>query len=156
MDFMQFASIWLACTIVGAAVGLFLNLLNHHFLGDFAPVSPTVPPEMIAGVILGLSTAIAARVGSRPPRTSRSLVRPGVIFTVILLIVSALVGLLANMLAQRKGIQVNAPEIPVELHPKLVAVQMARTAFIMAGFIGGGIQVAVVWASRRFLPRARP
>lgn len=112
-----------------------------------------------AGLMLGVPLALAARAGSRPQRSLRSLVRP-VLFLLALMAGFALVsGVVGYLLASTGTIVL--PESLKEKLPaqKWAAFQACAFAHQMSynvGFVGGGMTIAWVWVSRKRLRPVTP
>jgi hypothetical protein len=169
---MQAAAIVLLC--VGAAIvyGVLHDLVTAHVCVEYftighPPVFPTEDPVWLAlgwgalatwwvGMILGWGLVTAARVGGRPPRSVRSLVRPVALLMIVSGTCAAVVGVVGYFVAEAGGVvllQPLAAEVPVEKHTRFLADLWAHTTSYAVGF-GGGIVVLVrVWRSRRATER---
>jgi hypothetical protein len=164
---MPSVAIVLFCILAAVIYGIVHDLLTAHICVEYftighPPVFATQDPVMLAlgwgviatwwvGLLLGLGLAVAARVGSRPPRTVRSLARP--VFT--LMVVSGLCALIMGMLglglAARGDVRLVGPmaaAVPVEKHSRFLADLWAHSASYAVGFVGGTVVIVRVWRSR--------
>lgn len=108
------------------------------------------------GLLLGVGLALTARLGSRPKRSLRSLVRPIVWLLAVMggfALVSGIIGYVIGTM----GNVVLVPDMKERLQPqKWAAFQacwFAHTMSYNVAFIGGGMLIAWVWVSRK---RMRP
>lgn len=139
--------------------------VEYFTIGHDPNVIPTDDPTMLAigwgilstwwvGLILGIAVSIAARVGSRPKRSARSLVRPLIYLMLIMAFFATISGFAGFVLAKNKMITIAphlAEQVPHHKHAAYLACFFAHSASYWVGFIGGGIQIAIVWISRRWL-----
>ena len=98
--------------------------------------------------------SLAARIGSRPKRSAQSLVRPLIYLMLIMAFLATLSGFAGIVLAKNKMITMTpelAEKVAHHKHAVYLACFFAHTASYWVGFIGGGIQIAIVWISRRWL-----
>jgi H+/Cl- antiporter ClcA len=135
----------------------------EYFTVGHPPVFPTDDPTLLGlgwgviatwwvGLILGLALAVAARAGSRPKRSAKSLIRPVLVLLAVMAIFATVAGVFGYAVGKAGAIVL--PEAITELlpHTKWAAFQadaLAHTASYWVGFVGGGIQIARVWRSRR-------
>ncbi|OWK37557.1 hypothetical protein [Fimbriiglobus ruber] len=173
---MQPALIVLLC-VAGAVVYGVLHdqvtarvCVEYFTIGHDPNVIPTDDPTLLGlgwgilatwwvGLILGLALAVAARAGRRPKRSARSLVRPLIYLLVIMGFLAAVSGTAGYMLAKSHAITLPGPlaeAVPPAKHAGFLACFFAHTASYWVGFVGGGIQIAVVWASRKWLRPEKP
>ncbi len=144
--------------------------VEYFTIGHDPNVIPTDDPTLLAigwgilstwwvGLILGITVSIAARIGSRPKRTVRSLVRPLIYLMLIMAFFATISGFAGFVLAKNKMITIAphlAEQVPRHKHAAYLACFFAHTASYWVGFIGGGIQIAIVWISRRWLRPVKP
>ena len=141
----------------------------EYFIVGHEPVFDTESPTLLGlgwgvlstwwvGLFLGLALAAAARLGRRAQRSPGSLVRPILVLLVIVGICATGAGVAGYFLGKSKSVTL-APhlteKVPVEKHPRYMACFFAHTASYWVGFVAGGLNVAVVWASRKRL-KSRP
>jgi hypothetical protein len=108
----------------------------------------------VTGLLLGLSLAAAARLGRRPKRAGRSLVRPLVALLAAMGVFAAIAGGVGFTLA-RSGNAPQPPElqeqIPPAKWPGVQACVLAHMTSYYVAFVGGGMLVGWVWVSRKRL-----
>jgi len=104
------------------------------------------------GAILGVPLAAAARLGRRPPRSPRSLIRP----LAILLAITGLCAVIAGAvgyLAARRGwawlLEPLASRVPESQHAAFLTDLWAHSASYLVGAAGGVVLIVRVWRSRR-------
>ena len=105
-----------------------------------------------AGLLLGVPLAIAARIGMRPKREPRSLVRPIAILLLVMGCVALLSGITGYTLARLGYLELNeylASAVKPDRHAAFIADGAAHLASYASGFLGGAIVIALVWRSRR-------
>jgi hypothetical protein len=103
------------------------------------------------GVMLGVSLAVAARVGRWPKRSALSLVRPLMILMAVSAAIALAAGITGALLASAGVIALFEPMrslVPKERHVAFLADLWAHNASYLAGFVGGGIVMLRVWISR--------
>ena len=144
--------------------------VEYFTIGHDPNVIPTDDPTLLAigwgilstwwvGLFLGIAVSIAARVGSRPKRTALSLVRPLIYLMLIMAFFATISGFAGFVLAKNKMITMTpelAEKVAHHKHAVYLACFFAHTASYWVGFIGGGIQIAIVWISRRWLRPTKP
>lgn len=112
-----------------------------------------------AGLLLGLLLALAARAGSRPKRSLRSLVRP-VLFLLSLMAGFAVVsGVIGYMLASTGTVVLPdslKEKLPAQKWAAFQACAFAHQMSYNVGFVGGGMTIAWVWVSRKRLRPVTP
>jgi hypothetical protein len=105
-----------------------------------------------AGLLLGLPLAIAARVGSRPQRSVRSLVRPVLVLLAMMAVFATVSGVVGFVLARSGTVMLPdtlKEQIPAAKWPAMQACALAHQASYNVAFIGGGMLIAWVWVSRK-------
>jgi hypothetical protein len=140
---------------LGLAAGVAFGLLQSAATAlvlEFDPAGLLVHP--VIGLILGLGLAVAARVGSRPKRSGRSLVKPLVLLLVAMAAFALGAGVVGFTLG--RGGNVMLPDtlreqIPPAKWASYQACALANQASYNVAFIGGGMLVAWVWVSRKRL-----
>lgn len=103
------------------------------------------------GLLLGVPLALAARVGHRPQRSVRSLIRPVAELLVIMAVGATAAGLLGGLLASQGVISLAgslAQELPPSKHVPFLVDLWAHSASYLLGFIGGIVVIVQVWRSR--------
>src|SRR5438552_16041804 len=97
---MESLKIILLCILAAVVFGILHDLVTAHVCVEYftighPPVFDTDSPTLLAfgwgviatwwvGVLLGIPLALAARAGSRPPRSVRSLARPVLILLAVM------------------------------------------------------------------------
>jgi hypothetical protein len=92
------------------------------------------------GVLLGVPAAAAARIGSRPKRDARSLVRPIAILMAVSACGAFLAGIAGWWLASRGVVFLVGPmaeRVPSDKHVPFLIDGFAHTASYGFGFVGG-------------------
>jgi hypothetical protein len=165
---MQFLGIILVCVLAAVGYGVVHDQITARVCVEYFTVGhvrvidsddPTtlglvwgVIATWWAGLMLGVPLAVAARLGSRPKRSLASLRKP------ILLLLGLMAGfaLAAGVIGYVIG-TMGTIVLPAELKDRLPAAKWARfqaCAFAHqmsygVAFIGGGMTIAWVWATRK-------
>jgi hypothetical protein len=104
------------------------------------------------GAGLGVLLALAARVGSRPPRSVRSLLRPVIQLMLVTWACAFCAGVFGWFGASQGWFVLVgrlATEVPPEKHRAFLADLWAHSASYWVGFVGGIVVCVRVWRSRR-------
>lgn len=105
-----------------------------------------------AGLMLGVPLAMAARLGSRPQRSVRSLLRPILLLLGAMAAFALAAGVVGFTIANA-GTVVIPPvfknQLPPGKWPPFQACALAHTASYYVAFVGGGMLIAWVWVSRK-------
>lgn len=141
--------------IVGLAVaaGVAFGLLQTGvttLVSEFDPSGLVVHP--IVWLVLGVPLAISARVGSRPQRSVRSLVRPVLMLLGLMTVFAGVSGVVGFVLARSGNVMLPDDlknQIPAAKWPAVQACALAHQASYNVAFIGGGMLIAWVWVSRK-------
>ena len=166
---MQFALILIGTTILGACFGAFRDGLLRLYVPEYfsGAVDKVAPLESVLlagavtwgtfGLILGTALACAARLGTRPKRNARDLLKPVLVLLALIAGFSLLAGIF-GAIATNFGLIVLSPEardqFPVRMWSGLQFCWFAQTMGNYVGFVAGGMQIAWVWVSRkRFIAR---
>jgi hypothetical protein len=170
---MQSVAIVLIC--VGSAIlyGILHDQITarvcvEYFTIGHPPVFGTEDPTLLAigwgviatwwgGALVGVPLALAARLGSRPKRSARSIVRPVCILFSIMAVSALLAGIIGWLLARQGMVGLIgslAARVPPEKHVPFIADLWAHSASYFLGFVGGAVVVVSVWRSRRAGPPA--
>lgn len=135
----------------GAAFGLFQSAVTA-VVCEFDPAGLVI--HSLVGLLLGLALAAAARVGRRPKRSGRSLIRPLLLLLAAMAVFATGAGVIGFTLA-RSG---NAPEpaelqeqIPPAKWPAVQGCVLAHMTSYYVAFVGGGMLAGWVWVSRKRL-----
>ncbi len=138
----------------------------EYFTVGHPPVFDTDDPTLLGlgwgviatwwvGMLLGVPLAAAARAGSRPPQSVRSLLRPVLTLLVVMAVCALVAGIVGYGLG-RAGVIVLAQHLtdhlPREKWAAFQADGFAHSASYLVGFLGGCVQIFRVWRSRK--PRA--
>jgi hypothetical protein len=104
------------------------------------------------GLFLGLLLACAARLGQRPQRTLRSLIKPIVGLMMMMALFAFAAGVVGYMLAT-SGNVVLAPQLlerlPLAARVPFQICSFAHSMSYNVAFVGGGMLIAWVWISRK-------
>ena len=109
------------------------------------------------GLVLGVPLALAARIGVRPKKTVRELIRPLVILMVLTGILALCSGIVGYTAASMGWIALHGPladRVPPEKHAPFIADLFAHNLNYLAGAIGGIILIVHTWRSRQSLSNA--
>jgi hypothetical protein len=154
---------------VAAAVGygivhdqITARICVEYFTIGHPPVFGTDDPTLLGlgwdviatwwvGVMLGVPTALVARVGSRPKRDARSLVPllGGLLATVA--VMASLAGVVGYRLASSGRIHLFgwlAKEIPSDIHVRFLVCACMHDMSYFTGFVGGLVCMALIWRWR--------
>lgn len=156
------------CLLAAVGYGVVHDLITHLVCAEFftadrgsgtpAPVA-SASVWSVLGLLLGMPLALAARAGSRPKRSLRTLVRP-VLFLLALMAGFALVsGVIGYVLASTGTLVL--PEslkekLPAQKWATFQACAFAHQMSYNVGFVGGGMTIAWVWVSRKRLRPVTP
>lgn len=103
------------------------------------------------GAILGVGLAIAARAGTRPRRSIRSLVRPIVTLLLVIGSVSLVAGVVGFALAEAGAVKLLEPiasRVAPARHVRYLTALWAHSGAYGAGFLGGAALWIRVWRRR--------
>lgn len=101
------------------------------------------------GLLLGIALAVAARAGSRPQRSVRSLFRPVALLLLAMCCLASLAGVAGWTIAEAGMIDVTRFfRIPAEKNSTFVAAAFAHNMSYATGFVGGIMVAIQVWRSR--------
>ena len=160
---MRFVSIIPLCILAAITYGIIHDQITaricvEYFTIGHPPVFATDDPTLLGlgwgiiatwwvGLLLGISLACAARIGSRPKLTASQLIRP---LTIMLLAVAALAliaGITGYIAASRHWIWLIEPlasRVPPDNHIAFLTTLWAHSASYLAGILGG--IGACIWA----------
>jgi hypothetical protein len=154
------------CISAAVAYGILHDLVTAHICVEYftiahPPIFVTDDPIRLAlgwGVIatwwvglgLGIGLARAARAGSPPPRSLRSLVRPIAILLLLCAASAAAMGLVGYWLAESGRVKMDevALLIPREKRSWFMADWWAHTTSYAVGLLGGVVVMVRVWRGR--------
>jgi len=164
----RFAQIVLLSIVAACVYGILHDQVTarvcvEYFTVGHAPIFETDDPTLLGigwgilatwwvGMFLGLALAAAARLGKRPQRSPASLIKPIVLLLAFMAFCAAGSGVAGYYLGKSKQATLAphlAEKVPEEKHPRFLACFFAHTASYWVGFVGGWMNVAVVWASRK-------
>jgi hypothetical protein len=164
------------CAVLGA-IGygvvhdqITVRICLEYFTIGHPRVFDTTSPTLLAlgwgviatwwvGLPLGVALAIAARAGSKPKRTVRSLIRPMALLLLTMALCSLISGLVGLFLARKGSISLWEPlysAVPPTKHVAFLADAWAHTASYLAGILGGCALVIRTWTARRAADHFRP
>ncbi len=146
---MQFLGTILVCVLAAVGYGVVHDQITARLCVEY---SASVAVWSVLGLMLGVPLALAARAGSRPKRSLRSLVRPTLFLLALMAGFAVVSGVIGYMLASTGTVVL--PESLKEKLPaqKWAAFQACAFAHQMSynvGFVGGGMTIAWVWVSRK-------
>ncbi|MGL6073516.1 MAG: hypothetical protein ACRC8S_05060 [Fimbriiglobus sp.] len=169
---MESAKILLLAVFAACGYGIIHDQITARLCVEYFTVGhknpfPTEDPTLLGfcwgiyatwwvGLLLGWALIIAARVGRRVPRTAASLVKPTLFLLVVMAAFAAVAGVIGQMLGQTGKLTLNpdiANLVPRNKHAAFVACMLAHSVSYYVGFVGGGIQIAIIWATRKRLPK---
>lgn len=107
-----------------------------------------------AGLMLGVPLAMTARLGRRPKRSGRSLIRPVVLLLVAMAVFAVAAGVVGFTLARSGNVMLPdelKQQVPADKWPAMQACALAHNASYNVAFVGGGMLIAWVWVSRKRL-----
>ncbi len=106
-----------------------------------------------AGLLLGVALVAAARFGQRPKRTSASLVRPVLRLLAVMAVCALLAGVAGYVVGRVLGGYALhwsvADRLNRSQYAPFAACSAAHTASYWVGFVGGGLQMAVIFVRRK-------
>jgi hypothetical protein len=165
---MEAAKIVLLCVVAAVCYGVAHDQVTarvcvEYFTVGHPPVFGTDDPTLLGlgwgviatwwvGLLLGVPLAAAARIGPRPKRAARSLVRPVGTLLAVMAAVAAVAGVTGWLLARSGAVFLVGPiadELPADRHVPFLADLWAHSASYLSGFVGGGVVIVRVWRSRR-------
>lgn len=141
----------------------------EYFTIGHPPVFGTEDPTLLGigwgifatwwvGLLLGVPLAIAARAGSRPKRSVRSLIRPIASLFGVTAVAALGAGVIGWFLAKAGAVILVGPiahQVPPDRHVPYLVDLWAHSASYFVGFVGGIVIVVRVWRSRRWEPGAK-
>ena len=164
---MQSAAIILLCVLAAIGYGIVHDQVTarvcvEYFTIGHPPIFPTDDPTLLGlgwgiiatwwvGLILGLGLACAAKFGSKPGRTVRSLIRPIATLLIALGTSATVFGFLGYLLAESGSVWLVEPlasRVPPEKQSAFIADLWAHSASYAIGGIGGLVVMIRVWRSR--------
>jgi H+/Cl- antiporter ClcA len=165
---MQALATVILCVLAGVVYGILHDQVTarvcvEYFTIGHPPIFHTENPTLLAfgwgvvatwwvGAILGVMLTAAARIGSRPRRSARSLVKPVIQLLLVLGVTAFVAGVLGWVLATSGSVVLVEPlatEIPREKHTAFLADLWAHSASYLFGFLGGLFVCVRVWWSRK-------
>ena len=167
---MESAKILLLCTLAAMGYGVAHDQVTARLCVEYFTVGhdnpfPTDSPTLLglawgifatwwAGLIMGVALVFAARFGKRPKRTAASLVGPVLFLLAVMAGFALLAGVAGFVAAKMGGIVLNADlaeRLPRQKHAAFIACGAAHLASYWVGFVGGGVQMAIVFVTRKRL-----
>ncbi|MEX1039814.1 MAG: hypothetical protein WDZ51_04245 [Pirellulaceae bacterium] len=141
----------------------------EYFTIGHPPVFNTEDPTLLGlgwgiiatwwvGVILGVGLAMVARIGRRPKRSPKSLIRPiGILMAImaVFAITAGIAGYTAGSLGWVFLVGHIAETVPPEKHVPFLADMWAHSASYLVGFVGGIVVMVRVWMSRGTMARLK-
>ncbi|MEW4487584.1 hypothetical protein AB1L42_05850 [Thalassoglobus sp. JC818] len=106
------------------------------------------------GAGLGVVLVIASRVGQRPKRTARELVRLIAVLMVVCGLTAACAGLMGYFFAKSGSVYLVgsiARRVPAESHNRFIADLWAHSASYLSGTVGGLLLAFRIWKSRKLM-----
>jgi hypothetical protein len=165
---MRFVAIIGLALLAGITYGILHDQVTarvcvEYFTIGHPPLLPTKSPTLLAigwGIVatwwvalpLGFSLACAARLGERPKRSARELVRPLLVLLGAVGLLALAAGILCYVLATTGSIKID-PWVVATIEPSkqaaFTADWWAHTASYFGGFAGSIVLCLWVWRSRR-------
>jgi hypothetical protein len=109
-----------------------------------------------AGLFLGILLACAARLGKRPQRTLRSLIKPIAGLMIVMAVFALGAGVVGYMIGSSGNLVVHPQmlaQLPASARVPFQICSFAHSMSYNVAFVGGGMLIAWVWVSRK---RLRP
>ena len=109
-----------------------------------------------AGLFLGILLACAARLGKRPQRSFRSLLKPIAALLIVMGLFAFAAGVVGYMLGSSGNVVLPAQlleRLPLAARVPFQICAFAHNTSYNVAFVGGGMLIAWVWVSRKRLPR---
>lgn len=139
-----------------------VRICLEYFTIGHPPVFPTESPTLLGlgwgviatwwvGLLLGIPLALAARVGARPKRSVRSLMRTVLRLLSVMACCALVAGLVGFCLGSRGVVYLVEPlylRVPADRHARFLADLWAHLASYFVGFVGGIVVIVQVWRSR--------
>ena len=133
--------------------------IGHPQVLSVATNSPTVL-GFVWGVIatwwvgfgLGIPLALAARIGARPKKSARDLVRPMFVLMAVTATLALGAGIAGYIAASMGWIALHGPladQVPQQQHMPFIADAFAHNMSYAAGAVGGIVLILQTWRSRR-------
>ena len=157
------------CVVAAVGYGLVQDQVTarvcvEYFTIGHPPVFATESPTLLAlgwgviatwwvGLLLGVPLSLAARVGKRPTRDARDLVKPVLVLLAVIASAALVAGIVGYVLARTGAIfllQPLADQVPADRHALFLADGAAHNVAYAAGFIGGIVLTIRTWRRRRF------
>lgn len=157
----------LECTLAACVYGMLHDQITVRVCGEYftighPPVFDTDSPTLLAlswgifatwwmGLLLGIGLGLAARAGTRPKRSARSLFRPIAMLMALTGLGALLAGIVGFTLAESGFIWLEKPlynQVPRELHSRFLADLWAHSASYVVGAVGGVLVIVRVWRTR--------
>lgn len=104
------------------------------------------------GLGLGIPLALAARLGSRPKKSARDLIRPLFVLMVVAGVLALIAGIVGYIAASRDWVALYGPlgrQVPEQRHARFIADLFAHNMSYAVGGIGGIVLIVRTWRSRR-------
>ena len=162
---MQAVAIIANCIVAAVFYGVLHNQFTaricvEYFTVAHPPIFATDSPTLLGigwgivatwwvGLLLGVSLAVAARAGSRTPRSAGSLLRPVALLMAAMACLAGLAAIAGWAVAEAGMVDVTRIfRIPTDKNSAFVAAAFAHNMSYAAGFVGGIIVDIAVWRSR--------
>ena len=164
---MEALKIFALCVVAAVVYGILHDQVTarvcvEYFTIGHPPVFNTESPTLLAigwgiiatwwvGVMLGVPTALACRMGSWPKFTAGQLVKPIAILLVVMAIGALVAGIAGYKAAQAGKIQLLEPlasRVAPEKHAAFLADLWAHLASYGVGFVGGWVIISYVVFAR--------
>lgn len=108
------------------------------------------------GLGLGVPLALAARVGARPKKSVRQLIRPLFVLMAVAGMLALCAGIVGYVAASRDWVALYGPlgrRVPQEAHARFIADLFAHNMSYAIGALGGIVLIVRTWRSRRIAPK---
>ncbi len=165
---MQSLGIVVMCVVAAVCYGIVHDQVTarvcvEYFTIGHPPVFNTNDPTLLGigwgiiatwwvGLILGVPLAYFARMGSRPKRSVRYLMKPIACLLAVMAVCALTAGILGWLLARNGVVTLTGPianQLPHDRHSVFLADWWAHSASYGVGLFGGIVTMALVWHSRQ-------
>jgi hypothetical protein len=163
----QSIAIVLLCIVAAVCYGIVHDQVTaricvEYFTIGHPPIFGTDDPTLLGigwgiiatwwvGLLLGVPLALAARAGSRPRRSVRSLIRPIVSLFVVTAMCAIAAGIIGWLLATNGAVYLVGPiaqRVPADRHVLFLVDLWTHSASYLVGLVGGIVVMVQVWRSR--------
>lgn len=164
---MRSLGIVIMCIVAAVLYGIVHDQITaricvEYFTVGHPPIFGTDDPTLLGlgwgiiatwwvGLLIGVPLTIAARTGTRPRRSSKSLVRPIAILLATMAVCAFIAGCIGWLLASTGVLFLVGPiarAVPADRHVSFLVDAWAHSTSYLVGFVGGVVLIVKVWRSR--------